>query len=116
MYANWLNGGVRGLTESVFSNAGLESASTSYAGTRAEPSLRDEPVRSGRNIGVGNSNQNFMLKKKLPSGIRLFFPDLSLAGDNGAMVAAACYFEIQSGVEPVDPYLVNIYPRISIES
>ncbi|MBR2994238.1 tRNA (adenosine(37)-N6)-threonylcarbamoyltransferase complex transferase subunit TsaD [Candidatus Saccharibacteria bacterium] len=45
-----------------------------------------------------------------------FFPDASLSGDNGAMVAAACYFEIQSGVQPVDPYSLNIYPRISIEN
>ena len=49
-------------------------------------------------------------------GIRAYFPALSLAGDNGAMVGAACYFEIQSGVKPVDPYSLNIYPRISIES
>ena len=299
VYANWLNGGMRGLTESVFSNAGLESASTSYAGTRAEPSLRDEPVRSGRNIRALDSNPTFMHPKKqasatrtptfpllalvvsgghtqilymsghnqfeiigtthddavgecfdkvakilglpypggpsiskaasngdankyrlphpkvagldfsfsglktavlrtvqkelgvpisypshqlkdllsaqqvsdfaasfqktavailveklkkaleqypdvksvvvaggvsanaelkkqvhemvssLASGepeIRAYFPALSLAGDNGAMVGAACYFEIQSGVEPVDPYSLNIYPRISIES
>ena len=42
------------------------------------------------------------------------FPAVSLSGDNGAMVAAACYYEIQSGVKPVDPYSLNIYPRISI--
>ena len=48
----------------VFSGAGLEFSSTSYTGSRAEPSLRDEPVRPGRNIGVENSNQNFMLPKK----------------------------------------------------
>ncbi len=51
-------------SESAFSSAGLEFPSTSYAGTRAEPSLRDEPVRSVRNIRVGNSNQTFMLQKK----------------------------------------------------
>lgn len=45
----------------------------------------------------------------------VFFPNTSLSGDNGAMVAAACFFEIQSGVKPVDPYALNIYPRISIE-
>ena len=45
-----------------------------------------------------------------------FFPDPSLSGDNGAMVAAAAYFEIQSGVKPTDPYSLNIYPRISIEN
>ena len=50
------------------------------------------------------------------SDVRVFFPALSLSGDNGAMVAGACYWEIQSGVEPVDPYRLNIYPRISIEN
>ena len=45
----------------------------------------------------------------------IFFPVPSLSGDNGAMVAGAAYFEIQSGMEPTDPYKLNIYPRISIE-
>ena len=44
-----------------------------------------------------------------------FFPELKLSGDNGAMVATAAYYEIQSGVIPTDPYKLNIYPRISIE-
>ena len=52
----------------VFSEAGLKFSSTSYAGSRAEPSLRDEPVRPGRNIGVENLNQDFMLPKKQVSG------------------------------------------------
>ena len=53
-----------GESESAFSSAGLEFLSTSYAGTPAEPSLRDEPVGSVRNIRVKNSNQTFMLQKK----------------------------------------------------
>ena len=36
----------------AFSSAGLEFLSTSYAGTPREPSLRDEPLGSGRNIGA----------------------------------------------------------------
>ena len=52
---------------SNFSSAGLEFSSTSYAGTPAEPSLRDEPVGSVRNIRVENSNQNFMLQKSQKS-------------------------------------------------
>ncbi len=44
-----------------------------------------------------------------------YFPELKLSGDNGAMVAAAAYYEITSGVQPTDPYSLNIYPRISIE-
>ena len=283
VYANWLSNAEE--TKPVFSSAGLEFSSTSYAGSRAEPPLRGEPVRPGRNIGVENSNQNFMLQKrqvlvsqtpqfplialvisgghtqilympthnqfeiigttrddavgecfdkvakilglpypggpsiakaalegnaekyKLPhpkiesldfsfSGLKTavlravqkelglpishpsydlknhlsekqvadfaasfqktaveilceklalaleqhpdaqsvviaggvsankalrealteaYFPAPSLSGDNGAMVAAAAYYEIISGVEPTDPYSLNIYPRISIE-
>ncbi len=283
VYANWLSNAEE--TKPVFSSAGLEFSSTSYAGSRAEPPLRGEPVRPGRNIGVENSNQNFMLQKrqvlvsqtpqfplialvisgghtqilympahnqfeivgttrddavgecfdkvakilglpypggpaiakaaldgdaekyKLPhpkvggldfsfSGLKTavlravqkelglpishpsydlknhlskkqvadfaasfqktaveilceklalameqypdvqsvviaggvsankalrealpeaYFPEPSLSGDNGAMVAAAAYYEIISGLKPVDPYSLNIYPRISIE-
>ena len=46
----------------------------------------------------------------------VYFPEPKLSGDNGAMVAAAAYYEIQAGVEPTDPYSLNIYPRISIEN
>ena len=55
------------------------------------------------------------LQKKQFSNLSLFFPSPSLSGDNGAMVAAAAYYEIQSGVEPTNPYSLNIYPRVSIE-
>ena len=52
----------------VLSSAGLEFSSTSYAGTPREPSLRDEPLGSVRNIRVENSNQNFTLsQKKIPA-------------------------------------------------
>ena len=66
VYANWLSNAEE--TKPVFSSAGLEFSSTSYAGSRAEPSLRDEPVRPGRNIGVENLNQDFVLPKKQVSG------------------------------------------------
>jgi len=67
-YYNNANG--RGLSEPIFSDAGLEFSSTSYAGTPAEPSLRDEPVGSVRNIRVENSNQTFMRPKKQVSATR----------------------------------------------
>ena len=107
----------RVLSEPIFSDAGLEFSSTSYAGTRAEPSLRDEPVRSGRNIGVENSNHFMHPKKQVSATLSrsAHFPAPAFSGDNGAMVAAACYYEIQLGVEPTDPYRLNIYPRVSIE-
>ncbi len=62
-----------------------------------------------------NSLLKDSIKSRLGSRVKVFFPELSLSGDNGAMVAAACYYEIKSGVKPTDPYTLNIYPRISIE-
>lgn len=44
----------------------------------------------------------------------VFFPEPKLSGDNGAMVAAAAYYEIKSGVEQTDPYNLNIIPRSDI--
>ena len=64
-------------------------------------------------VVAGGVSANEVLRKELSTA---FFPEPSLSGDNGAMVGAAAYFEIQSGVEPTDPYKLNIYPRISIES
>ncbi len=64
-------------------------------------------------VVAGGVSANEILRKALPDA---YFPAPSLSGDNGAMVAAACYYEIQSGVEPTDPYKLDIYPRISIEN
>lgn len=44
----------------------------------------------------------------------LYFPDPQFTGDNAAMVGAAAYFEIQSGVQPTDPYQLDIAPRTSL--
>ena len=64
-------------------------------------------------VVAGGVSANSALREALPEA---YFPAPALSGDNGAMVAAACYFEIQSGVQPVDPYKLNIYPRVSIET
>lgn len=55
-------------------------------------------------------------EKKFPKDYPVYFPEPKLSGDNGAMVGAAAYYEIQTGVKETDPYKLNIYPRISIES
>ena len=68
----------RVLPEPISLASGLEFSSTSYAGPRAEPSLRDEPVRAGRNIRVEKSNQTFMHPKKQVSATRADFPTISL--------------------------------------
>jgi N6-L-threonylcarbamoyladenine synthase len=62
---------------------------------------------------AGGVSANKALREALPEA---YFPAPELSGDNGAMVAAACYYEIISGIQPTNPYKLNIYPRVSIES
>lgn len=47
-------------------------------------------------------------------GIPLFFPDKKFTGDNAAMVAAATFYEITSGIKPADPYHLDLLPRSPI--
>lgn len=85
---------------------------------------------------AGGVSANELLRNKLhkldnqsPAGNRAFrrgdhpqegarrgecVPPPNLSGDNAAMVAAAAYYEIESGVVPTDPYTLNIYPRKTI--
>ena len=60
---------------------------------------------------AGGVSANSELRNALKDA---YFPEVRFSGDNGAMVAAACYFEIQDGKQPTDPYQLNIYPRITI--
>lgn len=60
---------------------------------------------------AGGVSANTELRNALKNA---YFPEVRFSGDNGAMVAAACYFEIQDGKQPTDPYQLNIYPRITI--
>lgn len=69
-------------------------------GVSANKKLREEMGKIFHGLGDGS----------------VYFPAPSLSGDNGAMVGAAAFYEIQSGVEPTDPYKLNIYPRVSIEA
>ena len=68
---------------------------------------------------AGGVSANRVLREEIDARLGadyvVYFPAPALSGDNGAMVAAACYFEIEAGVQPVDPYALNIYPRISVE-
>lgn len=62
-------------------------------------------------VVAGGVSANKTLREALPEA---YFPEPKFSGDNGAMVAAAAYYENQSGVNPTDPYKLNIYPRITI--
>ena len=65
-------------------------------------------------VFAGGVSANEYLRKNAPK--ESYFPAPSLSGDNAAMVASACFFEIQSGVTPRDPYSISIAPRTSIET
>ena len=68
-------------------------------------------------VFAGGVSANSLLREKAKSSLKnrkIFFPDPSFSGDNGAMVASAAFYEISSGVQPTDPYSVNITPRSKI--
>ena len=71
---------------------------------------------AGGNAGEGVSRRYGLLReeaaKRFPN---VFFPERKFSGDNGAMVAAAAYYEIKNNVEPTDPYKLNIMPRSEIK-
>ncbi len=70
-------------------------------------------------VFAGGVSANTVLReaaeKSLGRELPVYFPVSKLSGDNGAMVAAACYYEIKADMQPADAYALNIYPRISIE-
>lgn len=67
-------------------------------------------------VVAGGVSANELLRSESERRLNnVFFPERKFSGDNGAMVAAAAYFEIKSGVEPTDPYQLNIMPRSEIK-
>lgn len=66
-------------------------------GVSASRALREKAVEFGRRNGVA-----------------VYYPELKYAGDNAAMVGAAAYYEILSGVKPTDLYGLDIAPRVAI--
>ena len=67
---------------------------------------------------AGGVSANDYLREKAQSletpSLKVFFPEKHLSGDNGAMVASAAFYEIQSGVQPKDPYSLDLLPRSPI--
>ena len=64
-------------------------------------------------LGVSEAKNEFVGGAR-EGELRVFFPERRFAGDNAAMVGAAAYFEIRAGVEPTDPYKLDIMPRSAI--
>ena len=95
--------------------AGGVSANEVLRREMSKSCLRPRPASPSPRV-AGAHPRAAALRKSPSQDLDISFPQPHLSGDNGAMVAAACYFEIQSGVKPTDPYSLNIYPRISIEN
>lgn len=49
-----------------------------------------------------------------PFSLPVFFPAPEFSGDNAAMVGSAAFYEIKSGIQPTNPYHLNLAPRSAI--
>lgn len=74
-------------------------------GVSANKVLREEAARRLLGGSEGHSTRG---------DLNVFFPEPKFSGDNAAMVGVAAYFEILAGVQPTDPYKLNIAPRTAI--
>ena len=71
------------------------------------------PVKSILIAGGVSANQELrnQLQHTFAKTHQVFFPEPKLSTDNGAMVASAAYYSIQSGEAASDPYDLDISPR-----
>lgn len=61
---------------------------------------------------AANQELRKQLQERLP--INVEYTDMKLCTDNGAMIAALGCFTAQAGIEPVDPYSLDIVPNLSM--
>lgn len=87
----------------------LEMAEAKYPDTKsivfAGGVSANERLRSLGRAAITKSANKFSLA----------FPSPQFSGDNAAMVGAAAFYEIASGVRPTDPHSLNILPRSIIK-
>lgn len=104
-----------GITKGDFSNDKEISPRriTTPAGLSSELERSKIPTKVQPGIVIPKG-ETISLFEKSPFAIPVFAPDKSLTGDNAAMVATAAFYEIKVGVQPTDPYSLNIYPRKTI--
>lgn len=94
--------------------ASFEKTAVDYLLEKLEKAYKENPETKSFVIAGGVSANELLREEAKKRFSNVFFPEQKYSGDNGAMVAAACFFEIQSGVKPVDPYKLNILPRSEI--
>ena len=95
-------------------------------GVSANQRLREKTQLSQGDATGGEANESLAViaardeqngdrkRASSQSKTKLYFPPLSFSGDNAAMVAMACAYEIKSGIKPSDPYKITLAPRKEI--
>ncbi|MDO4219742.1 MAG: tRNA (adenosine(37)-N6)-threonylcarbamoyltransferase complex transferase subunit TsaD [Candidatus Saccharibacteria bacterium] len=67
---------------------------------------------------AGGVSANQLLRNEITKNFskthQVFFPEPKFSTDNGAMVASAAYYSIQSDEQATDPYKLDISPRSTI--
>ena len=94
--------------------ASFEKTAVDYLLSKLEKAYEENPETKSFVVAGGVSANELLREESAKRFNNVFFPERKFSGDNGAMVAAAAYFEIESGVEPTDPYTLNIMPRSEI--
>lgn len=94
--------------------ASFEKTAVDYLLDKLQAAQKLHPDTKSFVIAGGVSANSLLRKTATARFNSIYFPAPKFSGDNGAMVAAAAFFEIQSGVAPTDPYKLNILPRSAI--
>ena len=95
--------------------ASFEKTAVDYLLSKLEKAYEENPETKSFVVAGGVSANELLREESTKRFNNVFFPERKFSGDNGAMVAAAAYYEIESGVEPTDPYTLNIMPRSEIK-
>ena len=94
--------------------ASFEQTAVDYLLDKLQAAQKLHPNTKSFVIAGGVSANSLLRETATARFNSIYFPAPKFSGDNGAMVAAAAFFEIQSGVAPTDPYKLNILPRSAI--
>lgn len=96
-------------------SASFEKTATDYLLEKLEKAYTENPETKSFVVAGGVSANELLREEAAKRFPNVFFPERKFSGDNGAMVAAAAYYEIKNNVEPTDPYKLNIMPRSEIK-
>lgn len=98
--------------------ASFEETACNILIEKLQTALIDRPDIKSIVLAGGVSANQILRQKALDAfskDYQVFFPAPKFSGDNGAMVAAAAYFEIINNVPITDPYSLSITPRTPIK-